>query len=192
MRVAELVAEYIKASGYTVITCFSGTEALNIIERRVSAVSIVVLDVVMPDIDGFAVAKKMKSFFGKDNLLPHNNADGPFGHQRQGCGASICRRYYFKTIFPRGAAQRGLIRCCASAVCKTNFSCQKADTSSCTAITPYMTPRLRQRSAQASRRLRHCLGSGRAHDVHEVDSGARAVPLLPVAQPFRTSTVRLT
>ena len=68
IRVAELVAEYIKACGYTVITCFSGTEALNIIERRV--VDLVVLDVVMPDIDGFAVAKKMKSFFGKDNFVP--------------------------------------------------------------------------------------------------------------------------
>ena len=68
IRVAELVAAYIKACGYTVITCFSGTEALNIIERRV--VDLVVLDVVMPDIDGFSVAKKMKSFFGKDNFVP--------------------------------------------------------------------------------------------------------------------------
>ena len=68
IRVAELVAEYIKDCGYNVITCFNGTEALKIIEQH--AVDLVVLDVVMPDIDGFVVAKKMKAFFGKDNFVP--------------------------------------------------------------------------------------------------------------------------
>ena len=54
VRVAELVAEYIKDCGYNVITCFNGSEALKIIEQH--AVDLVVLDVVMPDMSGCQTA----------------------------------------------------------------------------------------------------------------------------------------
>jgi PAS domain S-box-containing protein len=68
MHVAELVAEYIQNAGYVAITRFGGLPALKVIEER--RVDLVVLDVVMPDLEGFTVAKKMKAYFGKDNFVP--------------------------------------------------------------------------------------------------------------------------
>lgn len=67
-RIAQVVTDHIRLYKYDVLTCYSGTEALKIVEKR--AVDLVVLDVLMPDIDGFSVAKKMKSFFGIDNFVP--------------------------------------------------------------------------------------------------------------------------
>jgi two-component system NtrC family sensor kinase len=67
-HVAELVGEYVRDAGYCAILRFGGIPALKAIEEHL--VDLVVLDVVMPDLEGFTVAKMMKSYFGKDNFVP--------------------------------------------------------------------------------------------------------------------------
>jgi two-component system, NtrC family, sensor kinase len=63
-----IISEFLETFHYNVISCNCGYDALKVIEER--AIDLVLLDIVMPDIDGFSVAKKMKAFFGKDNFVP--------------------------------------------------------------------------------------------------------------------------
>ena len=67
-RVNFIISEFLETFHYNVISCICGYDALKVIEER--AIDLVLLDIVMPDIDGFSVAKKMKAFFGKDNFVP--------------------------------------------------------------------------------------------------------------------------
>jgi two-component system, NtrC family, sensor kinase len=53
---------------YEVIACGSGADALAAIEKQ--PVDLVLLDVVMPAIDGFAIAKLMRERFGANNFVP--------------------------------------------------------------------------------------------------------------------------
>jgi PAS domain S-box-containing protein len=53
---------------YHVIACQSGAEALAAAEKL--PVDLVLLDVVMPRLDGFAVAKRMKEHFGANDFVP--------------------------------------------------------------------------------------------------------------------------
>jgi two-component system, NtrC family, sensor kinase len=63
-----VVGEVMEMAAYTPIVCDCGKSALAIIERQ--PIDLVILDIMLPDIDGYEVAKKMKSFFGKDNFVP--------------------------------------------------------------------------------------------------------------------------
>jgi PAS domain S-box-containing protein len=67
-RLTFVIGEFLEAVNYRVIICSCGAEALKIIEQQ--AIDLVLLDIIMPDMDGYMVAKKMKSFFGKDNFVP--------------------------------------------------------------------------------------------------------------------------
>jgi PAS domain S-box-containing protein len=63
-----VIGEFLEAVNYRVIICSCGAEALKIVEQQ--AIDLVLLDIIMPDMDGYMVAKKMKSFFGKDDFVP--------------------------------------------------------------------------------------------------------------------------
>ena len=67
-KITFLVSEFLEAVNYRVIVCSCGLDALKIIERQ--PIDLVILDIIMPDMDGYIVAKKMKSFFGKNNFVP--------------------------------------------------------------------------------------------------------------------------
>jgi two-component system, NtrC family, sensor kinase len=67
-KITFVVSEFLEAVDYRVISCSCGTEALAAIEQR--PIDLVLLDIIMPDIDGYVVAKRMKAFFGKDNFVP--------------------------------------------------------------------------------------------------------------------------
>jgi PAS domain S-box-containing protein len=67
-KITFIVEEFLEAVNYRVIVCSSGRGALEVIERQ--QIDLVILDLVMPDIDGYVVAKKMKAYFGKDNFVP--------------------------------------------------------------------------------------------------------------------------
>jgi PAS domain S-box-containing protein len=67
-KVNFVISEFLETADFNVISCKCGTEALEVIENR--AVDLVLLDIIMPDIDGFTVAMKIKKFFGKDNFVP--------------------------------------------------------------------------------------------------------------------------
>ena len=63
-----VIGEFLEAVNYRPLICSCGAEALKIVEQQ--AIDLVLLDIIMPDMDGYMVAKKMKSFFGKDNFVP--------------------------------------------------------------------------------------------------------------------------
>ena len=59
IQLSELVTEFLVAHKYEVITKFTPEEGLDYLEKKV--VDIIILDIVMPDIDGWTVYKKIKS-----------------------------------------------------------------------------------------------------------------------------------
>ncbi len=67
-KIVFVVGEFLEMSGFCVIPCNGGKEALAIIGER--DIDLVLLDIMMPDIDGLTVAKSMRLFFGKDNFVP--------------------------------------------------------------------------------------------------------------------------
>jgi signal transduction histidine kinase len=58
--VRDLAAEFLKASGYTVLVAKDGLDALEIAEQRRGAIHVLVTDVVMPRMRGNELARKLK------------------------------------------------------------------------------------------------------------------------------------
>ena len=65
---ASYIAELLRNAAYGVSVCHSGPEALDFI--KTTPVDLVLLDVKMPGMDGFATAREMKKKFGKSNFVP--------------------------------------------------------------------------------------------------------------------------
>ncbi len=59
--VRELAFEFMKSAGYTVLAARDGQEALAIVQRSSQAIRVLVTDVVMPDMRGPELAKRLKS-----------------------------------------------------------------------------------------------------------------------------------
>jgi CheY-like chemotaxis protein len=58
--VRELASEFVKSAGYTVLTARNGTEALAIAEKSDEPIHLLVTDVVMPEMRGPELAKRLK------------------------------------------------------------------------------------------------------------------------------------
>jgi len=58
--IADLVEVYLKNEGYQVYKFYNGKDALSCIENN--RVSLAILDVMLPDIDGYEVCKKIREF----------------------------------------------------------------------------------------------------------------------------------
>jgi len=65
---AEFVVELLEEIECSPVVCHSGNDALKLIERY--PVNLILLDVVMPDSNGFTVAKKIKEYFGAEKFIP--------------------------------------------------------------------------------------------------------------------------
>jgi two-component system, NtrC family, sensor kinase len=65
---ASFTAEFLRNAAYGVSVCHSGPEALEFI--KTAPVDLVLLDVKMPGMDGFATAVALKKDFGKTNFVP--------------------------------------------------------------------------------------------------------------------------
>ena len=64
----EYIATLLEEKQYKTTTCDNGNKALELIKKK--PVDLVVLDILMPDADGFTVARQMKEYFGHDNFIP--------------------------------------------------------------------------------------------------------------------------
>ncbi|MCH5204285.1 MAG: VanR-ABDEGLN family response regulator transcription factor, partial [Oscillospiraceae bacterium] len=60
-EIADLIELYLKNEGYTVFKFYSGSEALSCIEN--TALDLAILDVMLPDIDGFHICRKIRERF---------------------------------------------------------------------------------------------------------------------------------
>jgi len=67
-NVVAYLRELLEPVPYEVIGCQTGAQALAAIEKE--PVDLVLLDVIMPQLDGFAVAKRMKELFGTNDFVP--------------------------------------------------------------------------------------------------------------------------
>jgi len=56
----ELVTDNLKTAGYSSIAVSSGQEGLDILKREKGSVSVILLDIIMPDMDGLATLEKIK------------------------------------------------------------------------------------------------------------------------------------
>lgn len=52
--------QYLELMGFSVDWCFSGTEAIGLYQKNHSIYNLVIIDIQLPDIDGFEVAKKIR------------------------------------------------------------------------------------------------------------------------------------
>lgn len=60
-EIADLIEVYLKNDGYTVYKFYNGTDALKCAER--SEIDLAILDVMLPDIDGFRICQKIREKF---------------------------------------------------------------------------------------------------------------------------------
>jgi len=58
--VLELLKEGLSSAEYEVLTAASGESALDLLQERQDAVDLVILDIMMPHMDGYEVLKKME------------------------------------------------------------------------------------------------------------------------------------
>jgi PAS domain S-box-containing protein len=103
-KITFVIGEFLEAVNYRVIICSCGAEALKIIEQQ--TIDLVLLDIIMPDIDGYVVAKRMKSFFGKDNFVPIIMLTGLTGINEKVAGLEcaddvICKPFSHRELLAR-------------------------------------------------------------------------------------------
>ena len=83
-EVRELAAEFMKSAGYTVLTAKDGLEALAIVECSSERIHVLVTDVVMPNMRGPELAKRLKSVRADIRIvymsgyLEYNRGSGEF------------------------------------------------------------------------------------------------------------------
>ena len=58
-RLCQTIAKHLKAEGYTIDTCYNGSDAIDYIEG--TEYDAIILDIMLPGIDGIAVLKKVRS-----------------------------------------------------------------------------------------------------------------------------------
>ena len=100
-RYAELLSLILKEHGYQVSIALSGTEALEAANDRPD---LVILDIVMPGMDGFEVADRLASVSGEDTPFIFLTAKGRSYHQLTGLGIGA-REYLTKPFQPRQLLQ---------------------------------------------------------------------------------------
>jgi predicted Zn finger-like uncharacterized protein len=63
-----MIADLLSAAGYEVITAVDGEDALDKIKHELPAIDLVVLDMLMPKMDGFQVIEELKREAASENL----------------------------------------------------------------------------------------------------------------------------
>lgn len=62
-EIADLIEVYLKNDGYTVYKFYSGAEALGCIEEKETELDLAILDIMLPDVDGFHICRKIREKF---------------------------------------------------------------------------------------------------------------------------------
>ena len=61
-RMRTLIRDFLVVKEFKIIEAGDGEEALNIFEERKDSINLVILDVMMPKVDGWAVLRKIRQF----------------------------------------------------------------------------------------------------------------------------------
>lgn len=60
-KIVKLVSDFLKNAGFSVISATDGKEALDIFEKEQDIISLAIIDIMMPEIDGWEVTRKIRS-----------------------------------------------------------------------------------------------------------------------------------
>ncbi len=59
-RIVQLVSDFLSASGYETLSAFDGRQALEIFNKEADKLSLVIIDIMMPEIDGWTLTKEIR------------------------------------------------------------------------------------------------------------------------------------
>ena len=59
-KIIILLKDFLELEGYQILSAFNGREALQIFEEKQSEIDLIILDVMMPDIDGWTVCREIR------------------------------------------------------------------------------------------------------------------------------------
>ena len=59
---AELIGTYLSSRNFNVHVCNNGSEGLSLLREKTSSFDMIILDVMMPEMDGFEVLRDLRSF----------------------------------------------------------------------------------------------------------------------------------
>ena len=59
-RIRKLVAEFLRKEGYDVLEAEDGDEAYEMFERERNTISLIILDIMMPGLNGWEVCRKIR------------------------------------------------------------------------------------------------------------------------------------
>jgi len=59
--IVNLTEKFLQLENYETLTCSSGSEALQIVEEKHEDIALVLLDIMMPNVNGYEVLKSIKS-----------------------------------------------------------------------------------------------------------------------------------
>ncbi len=100
-RVADIMTKYLEKEGYTVFTCYTGKEGLDIYYRH--KIDIVLLDLMLPDIQGEEICREIRQI--SNTYIFMITAKGSLDHKIEGfdIGAD---EYLVKPVSPREVVAR--------------------------------------------------------------------------------------
>ncbi|MFD2616674.1 response regulator transcription factor [Terrilactibacillus laevilacticus] len=81
-NIRELAGLFLKKEGFTIIEAANGREALNCFEKQ--PIDFVILDVMMPDTDGFEACQEIRHYYGDDLPILMLTAKGETVHKIKG------------------------------------------------------------------------------------------------------------
>ncbi len=101
IRVADIMTKYLEKEGYTVYTCYTGQDGLNIFYHQ--KIDVVLLDLMLPDIQGEDICKEMRQV--SNTYIFMITAKGNLDHKIEGfdMGAD---EYLVKPVSPREVVAR--------------------------------------------------------------------------------------
>ncbi|MEI7890370.1 MAG: response regulator [bacterium] len=93
----EMYTRALTSSGFMVLPASNGKEALNVLEKEFENIDIILLDIVMPEMDGFEALKMIKSDerFRKITVLVSTNLDND--EDRKEAFENGAREYFVKS-----------------------------------------------------------------------------------------------
>ncbi len=67
--ILNLTSKFLTLGDYNIITCNNGKEAMKVLEERYEEIDLVLLDVMMPGIDGYTVLDRVKTDENYKNII---------------------------------------------------------------------------------------------------------------------------
>lgn len=69
-RIRRLVSDFLKRDGHSILEAADGQQALTLLENRRDGIDLAILDVMMPQLDGFDVLRELRAMEGEKAHLP--------------------------------------------------------------------------------------------------------------------------